>query len=67
MDVKIGYGASPSGAGLMLVKSRRRDPISLDFGVYSPLIDARTNTLVRGEDEHCDLDDVERYLDGHAR
>jgi hypothetical protein len=49
----------------MLVKSRRRDPLATDFGDYS-LIDARTDSLVRGADEHLSLDDVERYLDGRA-
>ena len=40
-------------------------PDAPDFGDHS-LIDARINTLVRGGDEHSDLDDVERYLDGRA-
>ena len=51
--------------GRTLTNSRRRHPLTIDFGDHS-LIDARINTLVRGGDEHCDLDDVERYLDGRA-
>lgn len=50
--------------GLVLSKSRRRDPRALGYGTYG-LADAQTNTLVVG-DVHTgyglSLDEVERAL-----
>jgi hypothetical protein len=45
--------------GLLLKKSRRRDPRAIDYGTYM-LVDASTNTIVAGERMY--LDDVEKYL-----
>jgi hypothetical protein len=47
--------------GLRLEKSRRRDPLALDFGRYW-LIDNRVNRRVLGGDDGATLDDVEEYL-----
>jgi hypothetical protein len=48
--------------GLYLKKSRRRDPLALDYGAYW-LIDPHTNTVVAGDDRlGISLDDVEHYL-----
>jgi hypothetical protein len=47
--------------GLRLQKSRRRDPLALDFGVYV-LIDNATGVAVAGESRS--LPDIERYLIG---
>ena len=49
----------------MLVKSRRRDPQSIDYGCYM-LVDLHTNGVVAGASSSgladFDLDDVERFL-----
>jgi hypothetical protein len=52
--------------GLRLVKSRRRDPRSIDYGKYM-LLDVQTNGVVYGlipggSTMAADLDDVEAYL-----
>ncbi len=50
--------------GLVLVKSRRRDPRSIDYGKYM-IADAFTNTVVAGElntRRALTLDEVEEYL-----
>jgi len=50
--------------GLMLQKSKRRDPKAIDFGGYM-LIDAATNTAVLGSTSFAfsaDLDEIETYL-----
>jgi hypothetical protein len=50
--------------GLRLVKSRRRDPRSIDYGAYM-LVDRFTDTVVAGElntPRALSLEDVERYL-----
>ncbi len=55
--------------GLRLEKTRRRDPLALDYGTYM-LIDDRTNAVVaRGLESGygLTLDDIERHLDGGAR
>ena len=51
--------------GLMLVKSRRRDPRAWDYGTYM-LMDARANTVVASGGQSgygLDLDAVEEELD----
>jgi hypothetical protein len=49
--------------GLMLAKSRRRDPGASDFGAYV-LVDAPTNTLVAGDHDLGNaLNNAEGYLD----
>ncbi|MEU8220897.1 hypothetical protein AB0C47_34715 [Micromonospora taraxaci] len=48
--------------GLTLVKSRRRDPRALDFGVYW-LADPSTSTMRTGE-RGLSLDEIEAYLVG---
>ncbi len=47
--------------GLILRKSRRRDPHALDYGGYW-LIDDEANTLIVGERWGMSLDDVEAWL-----
>lgn len=50
--------------GYTLQKSRRRDPLALDFGGYM-LIDAGTNRAVCGGSPYAyaaDLDDVAAFL-----
>src|SRR4051794_12442550 len=52
--------------GLLLVKSRRRDPQAVDFGTYA-LLDPDTKALVAGDSEVMNgygltLDDVEKIL-----
>ena len=50
--------------GLVLARSRRRDPRALDFGTYM-LLDAETSAVVaRGSDRGygLTLDDVEQQL-----
>lgn len=50
--------------GLVLQKSRRRDPNALDFGCYG-LVDAETNTAVMGFEGWglaASLDEVEGWL-----
>ena len=52
--------------GLVLHKSRRRDPRSIDYGKYM-IVDAFTNTVVAGElntRRALTLDEVEAYLKG---
>jgi hypothetical protein len=53
--------------GLVLHKSRRRDPLALDFGMFQ-LVDADTNALVVGEVAQrgygANLDEIEHYLTG---
>ncbi|MCU1616787.1 MAG: hypothetical protein JWO98_4327 [Frankiales bacterium] len=48
--------------GLKLVRSRRRDPRALDYGLYW-LTDVRTEAPVTPEGG-VDLDEVERFLTG---
>jgi hypothetical protein len=53
--------------GLVLHKSRTRDPRATDYGKYW-LVDARTRFVVFGEPagewrgNRADLDDIEHYL-----
>ncbi|HJR90488.1 MAG TPA: hypothetical protein VJ782_10055 [Aeromicrobium sp.] len=50
--------------GLALVKSRRRDPRSIDYGRFM-VVDNSTNTVVAGElnsPRALDMDEVEKYL-----
>jgi hypothetical protein len=50
--------------GLRLVKSRRRDPMAIDFGGYM-LIDLQTNAVILGADPvgfSATLDDVKAYF-----
>jgi hypothetical protein len=47
--------------GLVLQKSRRRDPRALDYGVYR-LIDVRRNVNVEPGGEGMSLDEVEAWL-----
>ena len=47
--------------GLMLTKSRRRDPYALDYGNYW-LVDPSLNALVAGGQFGMSLDDVEEWL-----
>ena len=54
--------------GLILQRSRRRDPRALGYGTYQ-LIDAATKAIVLergipGVGFGADLDDVEKYLTG---
>lgn len=53
--------------GLILQRSRRRDPRALGYGTYQ-LIDASTKAIVLARDTRrgfgADLDDVEKYLTG---
>jgi hypothetical protein len=56
--------------GLRLVKSRRRDPRAIDYGLYT-LVSDRTNTTVAGTERttgrpEFTLDDVEAWLMGEA-
>ena len=46
--------------GLTLTKSRRRDPLALDYGKWW-IADARTNKLVSPE-RGIDIDQVETFL-----
>lgn len=46
--------------GLVMRKSRRRDPRAVDYGLYW-LSDANTNTLVTDE-RGLNLDEIEAYL-----
>lgn len=50
--------------GLLLQKSKRRDPKAIDYGGYM-LVDARTNSVVLGSTSFAfsaDLDEVEAHL-----
>jgi hypothetical protein len=52
--------------GLQLVKSRRRDPRSLEFGTYG-LLDPFRNAWIFCDQERGygkTLDEIEEYLDG---
>jgi hypothetical protein len=49
--------------GLILRKSRRRDPRALDFGGYR-LIDAEANVLVYPDQYGTDLNGIEEFLTG---
>jgi hypothetical protein len=56
--------------GLRLVKSRRRDPRAIDYGLYT-LVSDRTNTTVAGTERttgrpEFTLDDVEAWLTGEG-
>jgi hypothetical protein len=56
--------------GLRLVKSRRRDPRAIDYGLYT-LVSDRTNTVVAGTERttgrpEFTLDDVEAWLTGEG-
>ena len=47
--------------GLMLHKTRRRDPLALDYGLYL-LADARTGAVVVGNGYSLTLTEVEAWL-----
>lgn len=49
--------------GLVLSKSRRRDPRAIDYGSYW-LSDLYRNYLVAGGEWGMSLDDVEAFLNG---
>jgi len=54
--------------GLMLAKSRSRDPRALGYGTYG-LCDASTRGLVLGDGQvlsgyGCDLDEIDAWLNG---
>lgn len=54
--------------GLRLVKSRRRDPRAIDYGLYT-LVSAQTNTVIAGSERTTgrpsfSLDAVEAWLTG---
>jgi hypothetical protein len=49
--------------GLFLRKSRRRDPMAVDYGGYW-LVDLRQNTLVFGGELGAELEAVEQWLAG---
>ncbi|OYW61981.1 MAG: hypothetical protein B7X99_12155 [Rhizobiales bacterium 17-65-6] len=52
--------------GLRLLKSRRRDPLAVDFGGYM-LVDEATNGVVLGSGAfsfQADIEDVDAYLSG---
>ena len=56
--------------GLRLVKSRRRDPRAIDYGLYT-IVSDQTNTVVAGTERttgrpEFTLDDVEAWLTGEA-
>jgi hypothetical protein len=51
--------------GLMLEKSRRRDPGATDFGAYW-LNDAEGNHRVYGDFWGTDLDGIEEFLTGNG-
>jgi hypothetical protein len=55
--------AAAERQGLALRKSRRRDPLALDYGRYS-LIDTNNNVVVA---ESADLDVIERRLQDGRR
>jgi len=48
--------------GLVLQKSRRRDPRAVDFGRYWLIDPYDSNALVAGDQWGWDLDDIETYL-----
>jgi hypothetical protein len=47
--------------GLVLQKSRRRDPRAIDYGRWL-IVDPNRNAIVAGEPGRWTLDDVERFL-----
>jgi hypothetical protein len=47
--------------GLVLRKSRRRDPRAVDYGMFW-LVDAATNALVAGGQFGMNIDSVEEWL-----
>lgn len=50
--------------GYQLAKSRRRDPLAVDFGVYW-IVDPNSNAIVAGDPSNgggMDLDTVEKWL-----
>jgi len=49
--------------GLVLKKSRRRDPQAVDYGAYW-LVEAEGNFLVYGDQWGTDLDGIEEFLTG---
>jgi hypothetical protein len=49
--------------GLLLQKSRRRDPRAIDYGRWL-IVDPNRNAIVAGEPGRWTLDDVERFLTG---
>ncbi|MBN9053121.1 MAG: hypothetical protein J0H80_04940 [Rhizobiales bacterium] len=52
--------------GMILQKSRRRDPRAIDFGGYM-LVDAKTNAVVMGADPNAysaTIEQVEAWLSG---
>ena len=51
--------------GLVLVKSRRRDPGATDFGAYW-LHDAEGNYRVYGDEWGTDLNGIEEFLTGNG-
>lgn len=55
--------------GLRLVKSRRRDPNALDYGMYA--LTNETNCIVYGTSNSgwydATLDDIEEYLTGKGK
>jgi hypothetical protein len=58
--------AAADRQGLRLMKSRRRDPRALDYGLFA-LFDPQANTYAAGCDSlrsgfHMNLDDVEQWL-----
>jgi hypothetical protein len=57
--------------GLRLIRSRRRDPLALDYGLYwlLPADDTRENTTHAGLDpaDGMTLDQVEQRLTGGTR
>jgi hypothetical protein len=56
-----------SRQGYQLVKSRRRDPLAVDFGTYW-LVDPQSGGNILGGDWGVDLDEVEERLrSGHIR
>lgn len=49
--------------GLVLRKSKRRDPQAIDYGAYW-LIDAESDFLIYGDEWGTDLDGIEEFLTG---
>jgi hypothetical protein len=47
--------------GLVLQKSRRRDPSAIDYGRWF-IVDQDTNALVAGDRFGITIDEVERFL-----
>jgi hypothetical protein len=51
---------------LQLVKSRRRNQLSPDFGAFW-LMDPYRNTLVMGGEWGCSLQEIENYLTSNSK